>query len=109
MKSSPKEVTGKACPFVVNRVCLIDGCMAWDEPKGCVLIPASHIEFSSPFDQKLREMAPLMYRTLLDLVGIMEETSRDCNRCGPELWNYVQEVRRSLLDELTRAQLDLKD
>jgi hypothetical protein len=54
-------------------------------------------------------MSPLMYRTLLDLVGIMEETSRDCNRCGPELWNYAQEVRRSLLDELTRAQLDLKE
>jgi hypothetical protein len=109
MKSSPQEVTGKACPFVVDRVCLIDGCMAWDEPRGCALIPASPIEFSSPFDQKLRELAPLMYRTLLDLVGIMEETSRDCNRCGPELWNYAQEARRSLLDELSRAQLGLKE
>ena len=59
--------------------------------------------------QKLRELAPLMYRTLVDLVGIMEETSRDCNKCGPELWNYTQEVRRSLLDELAKAQLDFKD
>mgnify|MGYP002261301582 CR=1 FL=1 len=41
---------------------------------------------------------------LVDLVGIMEETSRDCNKCGPELWNYAQEVRRSLLDELAKEE-----
>lgn len=108
MDRSPKAATGKACPFVSDRLCLIDSCMAWDGSKGCALIPAAPIECRGPFDQKLRELAPLMYRTLVDLVGIMEETSRDCNRCGPELWNYAQEVRRSLLDELTRAQLDLK-
>jgi hypothetical protein len=50
-----------------------------------------------------------MYRTLLDLVGVMEEASRDCQRCGPELWNYAQEVRRSLLDEMTKARLDLQE
>jgi hypothetical protein len=46
-----------------------------------------------------------MYRSLLDLVRIMEETSRDCTRCGPELWNYAQEARASLLDELIRSEL----
>ena len=108
MKSSSKSAIEKACPFVSNRLCLGDGCMAWHEPRGCALISASARECSSPFDQKLRELAPLMYRTLVDLVGVMEESSRDCNRCGPELWNYAQEVRRSLLDELIRSQLDLR-
>jgi hypothetical protein len=46
-----------------------------------------------------------MYRSLLDLVRIMEETSKDCNKCGPELWNYAQETRASLLDELIRSEL----
>jgi len=35
----------------------------------------------------------------------MEETSRDCTRCGPELWNYAQEVRLNLLDELIKSEL----
>ena len=60
----------------------------------------------SPFEQKLRNAAPLMYRSLLDLVKIMEGTSKDCGKCGPELWNYTQEVRASLLDELIKAELD---
>ena len=94
--------TGKACPFVDGRVCLQEGCMAWLEG-GCSLIrPAGS---SSAFEQKLRAAAPLMYRSLLDLVRIMEETSRDCTRCGPELWNYAQETRASLLDELIRSEL----
>jgi len=46
-----------------------------------------------------------MYRTLLDLVRIMEDTSKDCTRCGPELWNYAQAARASLLDELIRSEL----
>ena len=108
MKSSSKSVIEKACPFVLNRLCLSSECMAWHELRGCALIPAA-ANAERPFDQKLRELAPLMYRTLVDLVGIMEETSRDCNKCGPELWNYAQEVRRSLLDELAKAQLDFKD
>jgi hypothetical protein len=108
MKSSPKLVIEKACPFVLNRLCLSGECMAWHEPRGCALISTA-MSAESPFDCKLRELAPLMYRTLVDLVGIMEETSRECNRCGPELWNYAQEVRRSLLDELTKAQLDLRE
>ena len=98
----------KACPFVA-RLCLLDECTAWEDLRGCLLIPADHGECPSSFDQKLGEAAPMMYRTLLDLVEVMEEASRDCNRCGPELWNYAQEVRRSLLDELTKARLDLQD
>jgi hypothetical protein len=74
-----------------------------------LLIPAAPGECLSPFDLKLREEAPLMYRTLLDLVEVMEDASRDCQRCGPELWNYAQEVRRSLLDELTKAKLNLPE
>jgi len=49
--------------------------------------------------------APLMYRSLLDLVRIMEEASRDCDKCGPELWNYAQQIRASLLNELIRSEL----
>ena len=94
--------TGKACPFVDGRVCLQEGCMAWLE-SGCSLIrPAGS---GSAFEQKLKAAAPLMYRSLLDLVRIMEETSRDCTRCGPELWNYAQQARASLLDELIRSEL----
>jgi len=95
--------TGKACPFVDGRVCLQEDCMAWLED-GCSLIrPASFA--GSVFEQKLKAAAPLMYRSLLDLVRIMEETSRDCTRCGPELWNYAQEARANLLDELIRSEL----
>jgi hypothetical protein len=46
-----------------------------------------------------------MYRSLLDLVKIMEGTSKDCGKCGPELWDYAREVRASLLDELVKAEL----
>ena len=94
--------TGKACPFVDGRVCLQEDCMAWLDG-GCSLIrPAGS---SSAFEQKLKAAAPLMYRSLLDLVRIMEETSKDCNKCGPELWNYAQQARASLLDELIRSEL----
>ena len=48
-------------------------------------------------------MVLLMYRTLLDLVEVMEETSRDCQRCGPKLWNYAQDVWTCFLDELAKA------
>ena len=92
----------KACPFV-SRECLAEGCLAWKD-YGCRLIPRA-VEITSPFEVKLRSSAPLMYRSLLDLVKIMEETSRDCGKCGPELWNYAQEVRASLLDELIAAEL----
>lgn len=98
----------KACPFVA-RLCLLDECTAWEDLKGCMLVPSAPGECLSPFDKKLRETAPMMYRTLLDLVEVMEEASRDCNRCGPELWNYAQEVRRGLLDELTKSRLGLKE
>jgi hypothetical protein len=47
-----------------------------------------------------------MYRSLLDPGKIMEEISKDCWKCGPELWNYAQEVRASLLDErIIKAEL----
>lgn len=105
--SSDKTQAGrKACPFVA-RLCLLDDCAAWEDLRGCLMIPLVPGECLSLFDQKLREAAPLMYRTLLDLVEAMEEASRDCQRCGPELWNYAQEVRGSLLDGLTKARLDL--
>ncbi len=77
--------------------------MAWRE-ENCSLILRAGAS-PSPFEQKLRNAAPLMYRSLLDLVKIMEGTSKDCGKCGPELWNYAQEVRASLLDELIKAEL----
>jgi hypothetical protein len=92
----------KACPFV-SRECLEEGCLAWKDDS-CRLIPRA-AEITSPFEMKLRSSAPLMYRSLLDLVKIMEETSRDCGKCGPELWNYAQEARASLLNDLTYAEL----
>jgi hypothetical protein len=46
-----------------------------------------------------------MYRSLLDLVRIMEDTQKGCNKCGPDLWNYAQEVRSGLLDELIKSEL----
>ena len=97
MKTSPK-----ACPFVA-RECLAEGCMAWGDA-GCRLIPGM-MERPGPFEQRLQSVAPLMYRTLLDLVNVMEETSKNCGKCGPDLWNYAQEVRASLLDELIKAEL----
>ena len=88
---------------MAGRECLLDGCIAWRE-ETCRLIPRAG-ESKSPFEQKLRSAAPLMYRSLQDLVKIMEDTSKDCRKCGPELWNYAQEVRASLLDELIKAEL----
>ncbi len=99
---SNTNLSHKACPFVA-RECLEEGCLAWKE--GCCRLIPRNAEITSPFDMKLRSSAPLMYRSLLDLVKIMEETSRDCGKCGPELWNYAQEVRASLLNELTTAEL----
>ncbi len=94
----------KACPFVA-RECLAEGCLAWGEA-GCRLIPRK-AEGLGPgsFEQKLQSASPLMYRTLLDLVKVMEEISRDCPKCGPDLWNYAQEVRAYLLDDLIKAEL----
>jgi len=92
----------KACPFV-SRECLAEDCLAWKDGT-CRLIPGA-LKPPSPFEMKLQSSAPLMYRSLLDLVRIMEEASRDCGKCGPELWNYAQETRASLLNELTAAEL----
>ena len=96
-----KHNSDKACPFVA-RECLLEGCLAWREDD-CRLITRAG-ESQSPFEQKLRSAAPLMYRSLLDLVGIME-TSKDCGKCGPDLWNYAQEIRTGLLDDLIKAEL----
>ena len=57
----------KACPFV-DRECLDEGCMAWGQGD-CRLISRSGI--LSPFELKLQDAAPLMYRSLLDLVRIL--------------------------------------
>lgn len=97
-------VSRKACPFVA-RECLAEGCLAWDDV-GCRLIPRTAKGLSpSPFEQKLQSASPLMYRSLLDLVKVMEDMSRDCTRCGPDLWNYAQEVRACLLNDLIKAEL----
>jgi hypothetical protein len=93
----------KACPFVA-RACLQAGCMAWDEPGGgCRLIPSTK-EAASTFDARLRQVAPLLYGSLLDLVRVMEERARESDACA-DLWDYAQEVRRSFLDDLIEAQL----
>ena len=60
----------EACPFMAGRECLLEGCMAWRE-ENCSLILRVGAS-PSPFEQKLRNAAPLMYRSLLDLVKIME-------------------------------------
>lgn len=92
------------CPFVTGRECLRKDCMAWSGAE-CSLIPRSDEKSPTPFEQRLRDAAPLMYRSLLDLVRIMEDTSKTCGKCGPDLWNYTQEVRSSLLDELIKSEL----
>jgi hypothetical protein len=98
-----EKVVEKACPFVA-RACLQAGCMAWDNASGgCRLIPTK--EAASAFDSRLRDAAPLLYASLLDLVRVMEDRGRECDSCGPDLWDYAQEVRRSFLDELVQAQL----
>ncbi|HOI68339.1 MAG TPA: hypothetical protein PLN41_01160 [Methanothrix sp.] len=91
----------RACPFVA-RACLLGGCMAWDGAGGCRLIPAG--AEASGFDARLRQAAPLLYGSLLDLVRVMEERARECDACA-DLWDYAQEVRRSFLDDLIEAQL----
>ena len=91
----------KACPFVA-RECIDERCMAWREGD-CRLIQGS--SGLSPFEVKLQEAAPLMYRSLLDLVRILEESSKDCGKCGPDLWNYAQQIRAGLLNELIGAEL----
>jgi hypothetical protein len=96
------HTSNKACPFVA-RECLLESCMAWRE-EDCRLISRAG-KSPSPLGQKLRNAAPLMYRSLLDLVRIMEETSKNCGKCGPELWNYAQEIRTGLLDDLIKAEL----
>jgi hypothetical protein len=93
--------TEKACPFVA-RECLQKDCMAWEA--GCALISRERGALS-PFEDKLRNAAPLMYRSLLDLVKIMEEMSGSCGKCGPDLWNSAQEVRANLLEDLMAAEL----
>ncbi|MGD0951201.1 MAG: hypothetical protein ABR985_02215 [Methanotrichaceae archaeon] len=97
-----KHTSNKACPFVA-RECLQEGCLAWRE-EACRLISRAG-ESQSPFEQKLIRAAPLMYRSLLDLTSVMEDTSKDCGKCGPDLWNYAQEVRTDLLDDLIKAEL----
>ncbi len=94
----------RVCPFVVGRLCLTEDCMAWEADR-CNLVCSTTLENASSFERKLRNAAPLMYRSLLDLVRIMEESSKDCQKCGPDLWNYAQVVRTSLLDELIHAEL----
>ncbi|NMC11181.1 MAG: hypothetical protein GYA39_09490 [Methanothrix sp.] len=96
------SISTKACPFVA-RECLREGCLAWSQADCRLLSRAA--EGPSSFDLLLRNAAPLMYRSLLDLVKVMEELSGDCRKCGPELWNYAQQVRGSLLDELIKSEL----
>jgi hypothetical protein len=86
-----------------GRECLMRDCMAWRE-EDCNLIRWAGTGLT-PFEQKLRNVAPLMYRSLLDLVKIMKDTSQGCGKCGPDLWNYAQAVRSNLLDELIRLEL----
>jgi hypothetical protein len=93
--------SAKACPFVA-RECLQEGCMAWRQ-KECRLILGR--VGSSAFERQLMNAAPLMYRSLLDLVRIMEGASQDCSKCGPDLWNYAQQIRSSLLNELIQSEL----
>lgn len=96
------EKKEKACPFVA-RGCLQAGCMAWDDASGgCRLIVPE--KAGSAFDERLRQAAPLLYGSLLDLVQVMEERAREYDACA-DLWDYAQEVRRSFLDELIEAQL----
>jgi hypothetical protein len=88
---------------MAGKECLRNDCMAWRD-EDCNLIQRAS-EIPTPFECKLRDAAPLMYRSLLDLVKIMEDTSKSCGKCGPDLWNYAQEVRSSLLDKLIRSEL----
>jgi hypothetical protein len=88
---------------MAGKECLRNDCMAWRD-EDCNLIQRAG-ERPTPFECKLRDAAPLLYRSLLDLVRIMEDTSKGCSKCGPDLWSYAQEVRSSLLNELIRSEL----
>lgn len=96
--------TCKSCPFIAGRECLRKDCMAWSSEEYSLILRAGG-RSSTPFDQRLRDAAPLMYRSLLDPVRIMEDVSKACSRCGPDLWNYAQEVRSCLLDQLIKSEL----
>ena len=76
--------------------------MAWRQEDCRLLLRSGGL---SPFEERLQNAAPLMYRSLLDLVKILEESSKDCGKCGPDLWNYAQQIRAGLLNELIRAEL----
>ena len=45
--SDKTQAERKACPFVA-RLCLLDECMAWEDLRGCMLIPAATGECLSP-------------------------------------------------------------
>ena len=91
----------KACPFVA-RECLQEYCLAWRQ-KACRLIPDRNGPCA--FEQELMNAAPLMYRSLLDMVRIIEETAQDCGKCGPELFSFAQQLRAGLLDEMISSEL----
>ena len=91
----------KACPFVA-RECLQEDCLAWRQKACSLILDRSH---PSAFEQELMNAAPLMYRSLLDMVRIMEETAQDCRKCGPELFSFAQQLRAGLLDELISSEL----
>ena len=91
----------KACPFVA-RECLQEACLAWRQKACSLILDRSH---PSAFEQELMNAAPLMYRSLLDMVRIMEETAQDCRKCGPELFSFAQQLRAGLLDDLISAEL----
>ena len=79
----------KACPFVA-RECLQEACLAWRQKACSLILDRSH---PSAFEQELMNAAPLMYRSLLEMVRIMEETAQDCRKCGPEMFSFAQELR----------------
>ncbi len=59
--------------------------MAWEDPGGgCRLIVSE--KAASGFDARLRQAAPLLYGSLLDLVRVMEERARECDACA-DLWD----------------------
>jgi hypothetical protein len=91
----------KACPFVA-RECLQEDCLAWRQKACSLILDRCH---PSAFEQELMNAAPLMYRSLLDMVRIMEETAQDCRKCGPELFSFAQQLRAGLLDELISSEL----
>ena len=91
----------KACPFVA-RECLQEDCLAWRQRACSLILDRSH---PSAFEQELMNAAPLMYRSLLDMVRIMEETAQDCRKCGPELFSFAQQLRAGLLDELISSEM----